>query len=100
MSSDHGLVAVGKPFDPSRERMRQVEAKAPRKLEHPGRAAKRRSCTEALCGSPSTDDERGAHHAIGLRTISKTFAASSVRACCWIWGSACGCSCLALTSRS
>ena len=39
MSTDHTLEEVGKQFDVTRERIRQIEAKALRKLRHPSRAA-------------------------------------------------------------
>ena len=35
MSTDHTLEEVGKQFDVTRERIRQIEAKALRKLRHP-----------------------------------------------------------------
>jgi len=35
MTSDHTLEEVGKQFDATRERIRQIEAKALRKLKHP-----------------------------------------------------------------
>ena len=38
MNTDHTLEAVGKQFDVTRERIRQIEAKALRKLRHPSRA--------------------------------------------------------------
>ncbi len=37
MSTDHTLEEVGKQFDVTRERIRQIEAKALRKLKHPSR---------------------------------------------------------------
>ena len=37
MSTDHTLEEVGKQFDVTRERIRQIEAKALRKLRHPNR---------------------------------------------------------------
>jgi RNA polymerase primary sigma factor len=48
MSSDHTLEEVGKQFDVTRERIRQIEAKAMRKLKHPSRADKIRMYAEAL----------------------------------------------------
>jgi RNA polymerase primary sigma factor len=38
ISSDHTLEQVGKQFSVTRERIRQIEAKALRKLKHPDRA--------------------------------------------------------------
>ncbi|AKC60237.1 RNA polymerase sigma factor RpoD [Blochmannia endosymbiont of Camponotus (Colobopsis) obliquus] len=38
MTSDHTLEEVGKQFDVTRERIRQIEAKALRKLRHPSRS--------------------------------------------------------------
>ena len=35
MNTDHTLEEVGKQFDVTRERIRQIEAKALRKLRHP-----------------------------------------------------------------
>ena len=43
MTSDHTLEEVGKQFDVTRERIRQIEAKALRKLKHPSRSDKLRS---------------------------------------------------------
>ena len=40
MNTDHTLEEVGKQFDVTRERIRQIEAKALRKLRHPSRAKK------------------------------------------------------------
>jgi len=48
MSSDHTLEEVGKQFDVTRERIRQIEAKAMRKLKHPSRSDKLRSFAESL----------------------------------------------------
>ena len=39
-TSDHTLEEVGKQFDVTRERIRQIESKAMRKLMHPSRADK------------------------------------------------------------
>ena len=38
MNTDHTLEEVGKQFDVTRERIRQIEAKALRKLKHPSRS--------------------------------------------------------------
>ena len=43
MNTDHTLEEVGKQFDVTRERIRQIEAKALRKLRHPSRSEKFRS---------------------------------------------------------
>ncbi|PIZ04442.1 MAG: RNA polymerase sigma factor RpoD [Gammaproteobacteria bacterium CG_4_10_14_0_8_um_filter_38_16] len=43
MNTDHTLEEVGKQFDVTRERIRQIEAKALRKLRHPTRAEKMQS---------------------------------------------------------
>ncbi len=43
MNTDHTLEEVGKQFDVTRERIRQIEAKALRKLRHPTRADQLRS---------------------------------------------------------
>ncbi|MEQ1440398.1 RNA polymerase sigma factor RpoD [Fontimonas sp. SYSU GA230001] len=46
MTTDHTLEEVGKQFDVTRERIRQIEAKALRKLRHPSRANYLRSFLE------------------------------------------------------
>ena len=43
MNTDHTLEEVGKQFDVTRERIRQIEAKALRKMRHPTRSEKLRS---------------------------------------------------------
>jgi RNA polymerase primary sigma factor len=43
LSTDHTLEEVGKQFDVTRERIRQIEAKALRKLRHPSRSEQLRS---------------------------------------------------------
>ena len=40
MNTDHTLEEVGQQFSVTRERIRQIEAKALRKLRHPSRAKK------------------------------------------------------------
>ncbi len=45
-TSDHTLEEVGKDFDVTRERIRQIEAQALRKLRHPSRAKRLRSFNE------------------------------------------------------
>ena len=47
MNTDHTLEEVGKQFDVTRERIRQIEAKALRKLRHPTRAEKLYSFLES-----------------------------------------------------
>ncbi|CAA3706644.1 RNA polymerase sigma factor RpoD [Candidatus Portiera aleyrodidarum] len=46
MNTDHTLEEVGKQFDVTRERIRQIEAKALRKLRHPSRSEALRSFME------------------------------------------------------
>ena len=48
MSTDHTLEEVGKQFDVTRERIRQIESKAVRKLKHPSRSDKLRSFIDSL----------------------------------------------------
>jgi RNA polymerase primary sigma factor len=43
MNTDHTLEEVGRQFDVTRERIRQIEAKALRKLRHPSRSERLRS---------------------------------------------------------
>ena len=48
MNTDHTLEEVGKQFDVTRERIRQIEAKALRKLRHPSRSETLRSFLDEL----------------------------------------------------
>ena len=48
MATDHTLEEVGKQFDVTRERIRQIEAKALRKLRHPSRSDKLKSFLDSL----------------------------------------------------
>ena len=48
MTNDHTLEEVGKQFDVTRERIRQIEAKALRKLKHPSRSDKLRSFSDNI----------------------------------------------------
>ena len=47
MNTDHTLEAVGQQFSVTRERIRQIESKALRKLKHPSRSRKLRSFLES-----------------------------------------------------
>ena len=53
MNTDHTLEEVGKQFDVTRERIRQIEAKALRKLRHPSRSDHLRSFIDAESNSGS-----------------------------------------------
>ncbi len=46
MSTDHTLEEAGKQFDVTRERIRQIEAKALRKMRHPSRSDKLKTFLE------------------------------------------------------
>ncbi len=47
-SADHTLEEVGQDFEVTRERIRQIESKALRKLRHPSRSKKLKSFVENL----------------------------------------------------
>lgn len=55
MSSDHTLEEVGQQFNVTRERIRQIEAKALRKLKHPSRSRKLRSFLGSSVKGQNTD---------------------------------------------
>jgi RNA polymerase primary sigma factor len=64
MNTDHTLEEVGKQFDVTRERIRQIEAKALRKLRHPSRSEKLRSFLDSRCSSSCSSPPR-----TGLRPV-------------------------------
>ena len=49
MGTDHTLEEVGKKFSVTRERIRQIESKALKKLRHPGKLKQLRSFIEKMC---------------------------------------------------
>jgi RNA polymerase primary sigma factor len=53
MNTDHTLEEVGKQFDVTRERIRQIEAKALRKLRHPTRSERLKSFLDNLASGES-----------------------------------------------
>ncbi len=53
MNTDHTLEEVGKQFDVTRERIRQIEAKALRKLRHPSRSERLKSFVDGEITIPS-----------------------------------------------
>ena len=55
MNTDHTLEEVGKQFDVTRERIRQIEAKALRKLRHPSRSETLRSFLEGGSGTTNSN---------------------------------------------
>ena len=52
MNTDHTLEEVGQQFSVTRERIRQIEAKALRKLKHPSRSRKLRRSSTTDCHAP------------------------------------------------
>ncbi|MCL4379979.1 sigma-70 family RNA polymerase sigma factor, partial [Candidatus Dependentiae bacterium] len=57
VASEHTLEEVGKDFSVTRERIRQIEVKALRKLRHPSRAKKLESFFDKKFETIVTDDE-------------------------------------------
>ncbi len=57
MNTDHTLEEVGKQFDVTRERIRQIEAKALRKLRHPSRSDNLRSFIDAEAQDSTSSSE-------------------------------------------
>jgi len=55
INTDHTLEEVGKQFDVTRERIRQIEAKALRKLRHPSRSETLRSFLEGGSGTTNSN---------------------------------------------
>ena len=55
--TDHTLEEVGRQFDVTRERIRQIEAKAIRKLRQPNRAEKLRSFLDSFSEVENLDEE-------------------------------------------
>jgi RNA polymerase primary sigma factor len=68
MNTDHTLEEVGKQFDVTRERIRQIEAKALRKLRHPSRSEHLRSFLDHPAGATGWAAlyKRNSHSARGL----------------------------------
>src|SRR5262249_41496568 len=60
--SDHTLEEVGQDFEVTRERIRQIEAKALRKLRHPSRSKRLKSFMESEGG--------GAYRPVNMRKLS------------------------------
>jgi RNA polymerase sigma factor RpoD-like protein len=94
MNTDHTLEEVGKQFDVTRERIRQIEAKALRKLRHPSRSEQLRSflmddCRARSCNCAATagavpaiafSRRRFDHQAFGLRVLLDAACSGEIRA--------------------
>src|SRR3546814_10275546 len=61
MNTDHTLEEVGQQFSVTRERIRQIEAKALRKLKHPSRSRKMRSFLDQYGSFSFCYEKRGAN---------------------------------------
>jgi len=57
--TDHTLEEVGRQFDVTRERIRQIEAKAIRKLRQPNRAERLKSFLDSFGNKPDTEEAEG-----------------------------------------
>ena len=58
MNTDHTLEEVGKQFDVTRERIRQIEAKALRKLRHPSRSRSSCAASSSKTEQPTSGRQR------------------------------------------
>ena len=59
MNTDHTLEEVGQQFSVTRERIRQIEAKALRKLKHPSRSAEAAELPRQLTTAAGASTMRG-----------------------------------------
>ena len=74
MNTDHTLEEVGKQFDVTRERIRQIEAKALRKLRHPTRSEKLKSFLDTRLKQPQRGRRGGRPRPQPLRIALTDFA--------------------------
>jgi RNA polymerase primary sigma factor len=81
MNTDHTLEEVGKQFDVTRERIRQIEAKALRKLRHPSRSEKLRSFLEQYlkANGQRFDSEIAAATGLSLAKVRRSISDLSAR---------------------
>jgi RNA polymerase primary sigma factor len=75
MNTDHTLEEVGKQFDVTRERIRQIEAKALRKLRHPSRAEYLRTFVDEQ-KKPKTEDKSEFDEEDDLETLANAIDAA------------------------